>query len=204
VAVGDIYSLVLDGTYVGNQMVNTFGFKQRTGASGFQGQLLIDAFQAGVLPAYLPLINGGMTVQVMRCRDVVPGTSTPAEETLSSGNVGTNLGTTIPSQCAALVSWKTALAGRSYRGRTYIPAQMSNDWGGIGDIQSSFRVKIQTFVTTMLTVFGPSGISDFQFSIISRYHDKAERPTPVATPVTAGIIRDVIATQRKRRKGIGA
>jgi hypothetical protein len=200
----DLYSLSVHGTLNGNDVVNVWGFLQKSTLNGFQGQLLIDEFQAGVFNAYRGIISNFVTFNFLRCRSLPPDPIQLAEEALPGGTLGLAAGDPEPNQVAQIVTWRTSLAGRAYRGRTYVPG-LPDGAVSAGLITSGHLSGVTTFVNTMLSTFGPAGSStNFQLVIISRWLNKVERPTPVGTPVTVGVPRNIPGTVRRRRIGVGS
>lgn len=200
----DIYTITLDGVLLNNQVNCVFGFVQTSVTGGFIGQALIDEFQAMVLPSFLACCASGVVINTIRCHDIVPGTSAAAEETLSANNVGTVSGQVLPSQVASLVTWTTNRSGRSYRGRTYLPGPSVSVLAPAGTWLGAHVTAMTAFRNALLTNFGPTSSGSFRFGIISRWNNKVERPVPVITHVTNGIIRNTPAVQRRRRLGVGA
>lgn len=203
-AIDNLLSLAATSTLFGNQVVNVWGFKQISEAAGFNGQLLIDDWQAGCQVQYLATITGSVTLNRLSARAVYPDSHELAEETLVSSNVGTSAGAAGANQLAGIITWRTALAGRSYRGRSYLPG-MNTSWVVNGLWNASAQAVMNAYVSAMILRFGPSGTSlNFRLVTISRYAGKAQRVTPIGTPITTGIARDVPGTIRRRRIGVGA
>lgn len=203
-AENDIYQLTIEGVAFSNQIVNQFGFIQTSPTGGFLGQTLIDAWQAGCQTQYLATMHSSYTMNIIRASDVVPGTSATVEETTTTGNVGTGSTASGASQVAMLISWRTARSGKSYRGRTYLGNTPTNFYGPGGGLFVAGDTVAGNFRTAMITTFGPGSTGPFRLAIVSRFAGKAERPTPIATLVTTGVVRQVVATQRRRRLGVGA
>ena len=203
-AEGDLYELVVDASQAANQVVNVFGFVQKAAGSGFMGQALIDDWQAGPQASWLAFCNASYTINTYRAVDVHPGTSARVEESMSSGNTGGAGSLTLPNQVGGLISWRTAQAGRSYRGRTYTPTP-GGTLTSANAVATAGITAITAFRDAYLTRFGPSGVSTyFQAAVISRYLNGAERTVPVGTLITTGIVRSFLATQRRRRLGVGS
>jgi hypothetical protein len=134
----------------------------------------------------------------MNVDDVVPGTAARLVYAYASV-AGSNSNADLPPQCAVLFSAKTALKGRSYRGRFYVPGPVQTDETD-GILSGTAITAYSTIATQLLAVFGPSGSNaNWAYAIISRYHNKQKRTLPVGTPVISVSLDPVIATQRPRR-----
>jgi hypothetical protein len=103
---------------------------------------------------------------------------------------GTGAGQSPPSNCALLVKKRTALGGRSGRGRMFVPVTSVGE-GGIsptGQIESSIVAALQGAWTAM---FGE--MSFFLF------HDAAS-PVLSPTAITSLLVDPKLATQRRRMR----
>lgn len=203
-AANDLYSLSATGALYGSQVVNVWGFRQFSSIPGFMGQVLIDEWQASCQTAYTGCFPTDVVLNMLRARAVWPDTHQVAEEAVSSGGGGMLTGDAGPNQVAAIITWRTALAGRAYRGRTYLPG-ISTGHLIDGQLNSTYLSGLNGFIIAMMGAFGPSGSStNFQLVVISRWLNKVERPNPIGTQVTAGVPRSIPGTQRRRRIGVGA
>lgn len=117
---------------------------------------------------------------------------------------GTGAGDPLPNQIAAVITLRTALAGKSYRGRAYYGGANEAQNGATGAIAAAFNTALVTFTTNIQTDMAAQGIT---LAVISRPFAGAAgppvRPARVgqATPVTGIIARDTKwDTQRRRRQ----
>ena len=119
----------------------------------------------------------------------------PVTPQTAAGTVVTTTAT--PAQLAQVISWRTALAGRSYRGRTYIGPVV------LGALSGS------TFSTTVVTaaqaaadalVANSNGSTDYQLVVLSRFSGGVERPNPIGTPITSALVGNRVETQRRRNR----
>lgn len=104
-------------------------------------------------------------------------------------------------QLSMVLSWRTELAGRSHRGRTY--------WGFVRQLDVSDglvvtnieggTVPIRTFGFNMNRDFGSGNLLGYPVhSIISRRHDGLVRDPPVFIPVVSAEADVMLRTIRKR------
>lgn len=177
----------------------TFGFKAISVGATFAN--LASAFKTALVKS----TSGGLLERMdedlesgeLLVRDVVPGTAATLTSTYT-GVQGAISGEECPPQSAFLLSWTTALRGKSFRGRTYLPG-VGETQQTAGAVAGAAQTALQAVVTQMLAVFGPGGSdTNWQFVIISRFHNKVPRVPPIATPVTAGSVSATVATQRRR------
>jgi hypothetical protein len=113
---------------------------------------------------------------------------------------GTGAGDPMPNQMAAVVTLRTALAGKSYRGRVYIGGANEAENDSAGHIVAAYNTAIAAFITGVQTDMATEGIT---LAVMSR--PRTAPPFPVAwggaiTPVTAITTRDVLWDTQRRRK----
>lgn len=199
-ATGDLARLSVIYLLGTDLMVNTFGFSALDGSTTRSD--LATAFQT----ALIKNSSGGLffnrsanlSSTTLRVQDVKPGTGATVElnyaAVVGSGSVGDDL----PPQCCQLYSWRTSLAGRSNRGRTYMPGLGEGQQAG-GVIGAGAVTAFATVVTQLLAVFGPGGSNThWQFGIISHRHNNAPVVPPAFNAVTLGITETTVQTQRRR------
>lgn len=201
---GSVYELAINGMCLSNQIVNTFGFVQKSTTAGFLGAGLITDWNTNMKAPWLAMIDGQYYIDVYRVTDVVPAIAARAELYLTAANVGTAGVATAPNTVAAVLSWSTARSGRSYRGRTYV-APVPGTYHSRNTVVTAGITAYNAFISAFLARYGPAGSStDFQAAIISRVQNGVELTQPVATPITAGTLRLTLGTQRRRRLGVGS
>lgn len=96
-------------------------------------------------------------------------------------------GTNYAFQVAAVCSWRTALAGRSYRGRSFIGPLRSSALTG-PDISSAFAAAVQAAATTLIAA---PGVGDLVPAVYSALHDQTTR-------ITSAICTQACRTMRSR------
>jgi len=115
---------------------------------------------------------------------------------------GGEAGECAPNNVAACISIKSGLAGRSFRGRNYLP--------GIPNsmvVQNTLDLDWMTPVTAAYNLLVGAGTftPGWQFVVVSRQTASALRPTGVATPVvTCGFTTPYVRSMRSRSIGNGA
>lgn len=108
----------------------------------------------------------------------------------------TYAGEELAHQVALVVTFKTAYAGRSYRGRNYIPG-MSEGYLGLAQFAGDIITGYQTYYDDLVAALGAGGSNaDYQWVVWSEKLN-------VATPVTQAIVRTNPGVIRRRRIGVG-
>lgn len=102
----------------------------------------------------------------------------------------------LPHQVGVVVTSKTAYAGRSYRGRHYLPAFTESEMTA-GILETATYTAVQGYYDALVGLIGSAGSnSDYTWVVWS---DKLN----IATPVTQAIVRTVPGVVRRRRVGVG-
>lgn len=120
--------------------------------------------------------------------------------------------TSMPSYCAAVVSWYTAFRGRRVHGRSYIPGVPQASLNG-NDLNSGYLTGLQGQLSNILGVFGDGGSSpDAWMVVFSKKNGVTINPGPppysvysplAGIPITRAAIDLALGTQRHRKEGRG-
>ena len=140
------------------------------------------------------LIHTSVTLANIGLRDI--RTANTAEFLDTGGaTAGTSAGDFLPPQTAFVVTLRTAQAGRSFRGRVYLPGYGEGANAVTGTIGSA--TQSVAFVTAVQAALVTNGLN---LGVLSR-------PAPLATPARAGFItpvtsivaRDLVWDTQRRR-----
>jgi hypothetical protein len=137
-----------------------------------------------------------------------------------SGLPGVSISEGLPPQAALVVTWLTGNAGRRKRGRTYYGAQgenTQNDGLWLSTHVTDMTTKVAAFLAIYKDNTGTS--PNFEFGIWSERtasgcvpatppnsgHIQVDTPHPeqAFTPVTSGVVRPTVYSQRRRTRGVG-
>ena len=97
-----------------------------------------------------------------------------------------------------LISWRTGLIGRANRGRTYLPAMLETAQSG-GTLTAGAIATVQNFANNAMTLHDVITGLITQFQMVIWHTTLADSPD-----VTSGLVRNLMATQRRRRVGVGS
>lgn len=99
-------------------------------------------------------------------------------------------------QVAVVVAEKTQYAGRSYRGRHFLPAMSESAWTA-GLLDTTVKNALQTYYDDLVAALGLGGSNaDYQWVVWSEKLN-------VATPVSLAVVRNIPGVIRRRRVGVG-
>ena len=108
---------------------------------------------------------------------------------------GTHGTASLPNGVAIVITERTALRGRNYRGRIYIPGMDIGDRNDSISLQIAKLGDIITQVQWLLTAANTAGAV---WSVVSHFLNKAARGTAINTPITAVSGDNYFDSQRRR------
>lgn len=197
-AIDDIFKLAVKSKFgLGQDCVNTFHYKVLTGGALLldPAQTLADNWQAQVQPSYLNLMASSMILELLEVRQVFGGLASLDVPVNEPGLIS---GEQLPPMDCALISWRTGLIGRANRGRTYMPSPLET-WQSAGTIAPGNVDNYQAAADEMITLNDAATGLIPQYQMVIFHTDATDSPE-----VTFGIVRNIIATQRRRRVGVGS
>ena len=185
-----IYELTVLATALGQRIVNVHHFEATavgdvTPAGDASRltlcQTLIDSWQAAALTTWRACHNAQYVIntvkaQVVQVKTHIDRVLVPVEETMTTGNAGTDAATQADDMAAAaLLKWKSSVAGKSHRGRTYI-GPLPQTWSQDGMLQTSGLTACNAYGNAMISTYGVTAGSslDFRLTVYSRPCDKGE------------------------------
>lgn len=197
-AIGDVYKLSIVGRFgFGGQWVNTHYYKQIDAVLiGSDEQALVDDWLAQVETQFLGILNTGEILDQLEVRQVLGGINALDHPV---GDVGTGgSGEKLPPMDCALISWRTGLIGRANRGRTYFPSPFESFQAG-GALTVGAVGQYQDLADVMIT------LNDATTGLLPRWQKVIWHTSVADSPeVVTGLVRNLIATQRRRRAGVGS
>lgn len=176
-----------------------FGFKALTASSTWRTTLAAE-WNAQVHPTFAAALVTLASWLDTVVEDVVPGTGADVSDSVGSPGGGQIAGDTLPTQCAALISWRSALPGRANRGRTYISNFPLTSLDSLGqDWESAPFTRLRNIRNKILEIFSrTTGTSSTAFFVvISRQLDGVPRG-PVGIQIDSGRVDGTVRTIRKR------
>lgn len=195
-AVGDIYSVVVDSVVKGEHCQNEFHFREITAETDpIPAENLAEGFVTAIEADWLACLSDEATLACVYVRRVKP---TPSVAYTRIWNVvGTVADEPIPTTSAAVISWYTATAGKRTRGRNYfcgLPESFQN--GGL--IEGAGQTALVALADTLSDVIaaGAGGTGEWELCIYSRVNG-------TAVDVEVNVVRSNLGTMRTRRQRPG-
>lgn len=169
---------------------------------------LINAMETFWIAEFKPLIPVNVELVEMVATDLTTSTSSQVTQPPVSTQVGGVNDPSLPNNVTISVSFRTALRGRSFRGRNYWPALWET---GVvkNTLQDTIVTAIQDAYTALISDAGVSG-AGFTWVVVSRFSgidgngDPIPRVAGITTPVISCTIVDpTIDSARRRLPGRG-
>lgn len=117
--------------------------------------------------------------------------------------VGVNGNPSMPNSIALCVTKRTALRGRSYRGRIYHPGLVENDVTG-NTVDSTIAGLIANAYENLISINLPVSIDEAIMVVASRKQNGDWLAEGIATPVTHMDVNLTVDSQRRRLPGRGS
>lgn len=206
-----LWKLIVNHTIHGQLCQNGFYFANRPSVEDDEATLASFAqaarasFVTRILPDLLGFWNNQVAVNSIHVTTIVPHLG-PVHEHILETTTGFQTDEALPSYCAAILSLRSGLGGKSRRGRIYFGGLSEND-------TSTGRLGVDSFVALteignkLIANYGATGSDTlFRFVIYSRLIGPARvngGPIDGVTPVTHCNARSILGTQRHRLIGVG-
>ncbi len=116
------------------------------------------------------------------------------------GTVGTKAGAALPSGTPLCVSQRTALRGRSYRGRCYVSGISETEQNLVNEVNPSYATSIAGSFATLQTTLDGLG---FDVVVASRQHNGVVSNPASTHEVIAWVVDSKLDSQRRRLAGRG-
>jgi hypothetical protein len=204
--IGDLWQVTLKGSYVGQDMWNTFHMRQMAEFTD-PGDQLLDQYGGTLLNAYKSIFPTIYTVKSVEVEWIVgPGPPLAGQErTLNvTGTRTGSLGEQCAPWLATLVRHKTGLKGRTRQGRSFYGALFESDVASEALLTGagSHYALVQTWMENNFTQFAvPGNPSGFRWVIFSR-KIAGDPPVEHATSyayVNSYVVSSLLTSQRSRR-----
>lgn len=191
-----------------NELVNVLYFKQLSAGGDMGG--LSDAIKTTLYDAFKAYQSANWKLDTITLSEQVVGGG--AQLITTYGTVGTNPGANQSLTQAACASLRTALAGRSHRGRQYVPVLTT---GAVtdGTILAAAVTVYQNAYNAFKVIYGVGGTStDYSWGIWSRKlgdivvggHVTGYNVAAGFFPVNSVHVDNIARVQRRRELGVGA
>jgi len=201
-ATGDVMRIAIKGKIQGEDWETTFGLVE--GSGGVTADPLADAAH-NVITALGATPLAGFTDQVtitsVQATDVQPGTKSAVEVPLVAPIAGDGTEDSLPSICALVVQWHTALRGPANRGRMYLCGLPEGTATG-GFWTSDALDPASAFASLLFDKYGPADGSEYQLNVLSYVPGSSPRALRAAVPIVSFTLANTVKSQRRRGVGV--
>jgi hypothetical protein len=202
---GEIAQVRLHWTLHQQECINVLHFKS-FGVQAIETNLL-DVIINCIQTTLLPGLSAQLTLNRVHYRSMVPDETVETERLVVANNIGGDANVSIPTTDAAVITLKSLTAGRSGRGRMFVPG-IPEDGQTNSRLNPALVAIIVQFLTCMAASFfigDPPAAVRFDWGVFSRKLGGAVAPFSNAgfSSFTAYRANDIIGTMRSRRIGRG-
>lgn len=187
-------------TQEGSQRVNDFSYKYLgSGASTptlSDLNIMAQGWWAFCGVNYRALCSPTLNVDYVTARWLDPaGPPLVGQYLVPQPAPGTGGATALPSNAAAVISFRTGLAGRAYRGRAYIPGLTTASATG-STLSNTYLAALQSLANNVIFFTNASGSTPVQAVVASFVNQ-------VLTPMITFVIDSAVDSMRRRLIGRG-
>lgn len=160
-----------------------------------------NAIVAAVTAGYLAFLPTSLSLVEVKVTDLHTQISPAVFVTSGLPKTGTNVSPSLPNNCAMVITKRTALRGRSYRGRWYqmglVEAQVNAN-----AITPTYQGHYLAFLSSLLTF--TTGGEVFDMAVVSKKQGGNWLTQGIVTPVTGFTTDGLVDSQRRRLPGRGS
>jgi hypothetical protein len=178
---------------------NVFGVERSIAWDAGSLLAMVEAFREwyvagdGIASVYAGLQHTSVILTNVNGRDLTTSSGIIANAPGRVGDHGTNGDALIPQGQTFTLTARTALAGRSFRGRTYLVGLDESFYsGGSVDVADSAHANTAVLAWNALITAVTAADADAQLVVISRYH-LVDVPPPTTLPRANGVMTPIVA-----------
>jgi len=142
-----------------------------------------------------PLVSNGTALTKVLVRDMSEESGAAIEFTTDLPMAGTG-GSALPGNVTVSSKWSTGLAGRSFRGRTYLVGlPVGNNTTSANLLDAGYLSDLQDAYTALIADIS---VDDRKFVVASFFHNGSARDTAVLTEILSVTVNNALDSQRRR------
>lgn len=196
ILLGDVYEVKFASQCAGQAGINVTHWVCNTVTGG--GALdttFASVLDTAMAPLYKLVMGANATYYGVRVQRISPlPKSLPVVAAGFTGIGGAGPGC-LPTQVSGIITWQSAVAGRKYRGRSYVPFPYSGAQDTVLDAPTAaYKAALQNLANGMAGPYTPATGGGTSFMLACIWH----RLSATVTPITNGRANQKFATQRRR------
>jgi hypothetical protein len=193
--------IIIQATLNGQDAITTFAARHATGWGATELAALADAVDIYWSTFALPNLPATYTYINTHVRDLRTSVGLQHDSAAGAGN-GSEGGTPLPNNVTVAVARRSGLAGRSARGRVFMPGITQTGLATENTITTSFRDTLLDLFNGFTTAIS---LVDWEEVILSRQHDGVSlTEATVYTVIEYAVVNLVLDSIRRRLPGRGA
>jgi hypothetical protein len=193
--------VAVEGTWSGQSVIWTLWFTFGTSPSQSDLEALAQDVWSSLASALQS--SWASTYQVDRITATRQNSANDIQGVYDNGGtplVGSGAGSSVPLNVSWVASFRTALRGRSFRGRNYIPGLLSSILTAPGTGSAATLAGIAAAYVLHLITSPPTG---WTWVVASHFTGGSPRANALLTPITSVIIDTFVDSMRRRLIGRG-
>jgi hypothetical protein len=156
---------------------------------------IAEAWWGATLDTY---VGAGNTLTQITATNMTSQGAAQVQEPVNTDGVMT--GSNIPSGISVVISQRTALRGRSYRGRAYLAGQTVLNTNGLNHITTTYAANLVSAFTALNASLVSAG---YFIAVASKQHNGVTTTPAAVNAVTAFVVDTQYDSQRRRLAGRG-
>jgi hypothetical protein len=177
----------------------TFAVRKPTEISAGDLSTIADVVDAWYGATFRTHVSADCAFNSIKVTDLTTVSSPTWEQSVTDPQEGASTAA-VPNNVALVVTSRTALRGRSYRGRNFVPGMPA---AGLVNKTTWNASQYNAIAGDWQQLDLDFGLAGYERVVLSRQLDGVRRTTGVATVITAYVGRGRIGTQRRRVLGTG-
>lgn len=194
-SVPDGVEVVFTAVQNGVPVVNVYNVQSTVTNDETRLQVIIDAFKDWWDASVAPIQNPSYVLQSIKATSLNSVGGPQVIQSYSTANQGTNSGGEAAGNAAAVISWKTALIGRSFRGRTYIGALSEGEIASAQTLESATVTALVSAGTGLIDAMTAIGAT---LCVLSRVFNGLARVTGLLTEIISVVVDNKVDSMRRR------
>ena len=193
--VPDGVEVVFNGVQNGVPVVNVYNVRDTSTHTEARLEEIIDTFYAWWAAHMSPLQHTSYTLQSIKATNLTSSAGPQVIKAYTTANTGSMTGGESAGNGAGVISWKTALIGRSFRGRTYVGALGVN---ALASAQTLGTAQMANMVSAGTALLDALEAISTTLCVLSRVAAGVQRVAGLLTQIIGVVVDAKVDSQRRR------
>ena len=194
-----IVEVVLKMLVAGQELRNVFHVDAHEAPNESLMEQIAEIFKDWFVSGILGVLSEDTSLYEVTAKDLTTQTGSEVSVTADLPEAGAIVQPAAPNNVALVISWRTLLTGRSYRGRTYIGGHPQESFDGDAYAPTRLAIVVASAEALLLAM----AAEGWDLVVTSRANNKQPREHAVSTVINGFIVNAVADSQRRRLTGRG-